>query len=556
MEKITPTPLNPEKPFAADRATAISEAIPALSSLPLRRAAAIHEAIRTLIKRKGDNFSLVDIIERTRPTAEEQLLKHVTPSQETKPLDERRKIWEQDPQRFAQELARDNERLKKEAERTQRLLEQSGLDVRQIIKAKSPPRDQDFKLSLRELSNLFDPVSGKLIIPASYNLSNSTFAKFYDNYHKVGYFQSEQGRVELRGWTFYAYKEKSNVESKLRVIQEDLDKTLAIVSEYALRRAEISSTRDYLLYLGILDLMKHHSITLFHALTYNERKLEFPQGREEFYKYQQARQQALELMKVSVRMFYQTLFGTDYDQGTDLTRLRQQMPGLVEFIRGAMLFELGPIPSKDDLKDKRKKYAYEKAQLNTRFRDLEVSNPLMIALGASEAVKNDTDMLIGIPSGGTETAIATQLIYELLQGRSPQLIFLPISLHSQLGKKITTADVVTFLGIYYPNLFTDKRILLVDDNSETGHTLGMAAQALVANNAGEISVHLVDFSTRRLTNPKNGAAKATEYYSRPATSSSTLGLTQINEKGEYAHNTKRDEDTRRAKIQSGKRDRW
>lgn len=561
--RINPQPIDPEKPFTADWQTAVSEALPILSGLPRRRAYAIREAMR-ILKSDSHHFSLVDMIEPKGSTEDEErrremdsVLKGIAPNQETKPLDERRKIWLQNPEGFSEELKRDDLRRKKAEERTQRLMGRLGLDAKQILKQNLPLKDQDFKLSLRELSSLFDPISGRIIVPASYGLSNSVFSGFYDNFHKVGFFHSAEGRVELRGRTFYAAKEKGDVEVKLEGIKEDLDKVLGIVSEYAGKRAEISNVRDYLLYLGILDLMKHHSITLFHALTYNERKLEFPSDRGEFDRYQEKKLQALELMRVSVRMFYQTLFGKDYDSGVDLERIQEDLPDLVSFIqesiKESVLSEISSSPQqRSHAVNSKKEYEDKKARLDSRFRVLEVANPLMIALGAHEAVKKhpDTDMVVGIPSGGTEVAFVTQLIFELQQNHSPQLVFLPISLHSKIDKTITPVDLAAFLGEYYRDLFDSKKILLVDDNSETGDTLGLTAQALLAKKADKISVHLVDLSTKRLTRLTSPAS----YYHRPSVSPSTLGLTQLDERGKYAHEKQRGEDFMRARIQAQETD--
>lgn len=536
-----------ERPFTTDRQTAISEALSTLTAMPGRRAAAVFEAIRSL-KGERHHFSLVDILQPSQPTPSKRLLKHITPNPETTPLEIRRRIWEQNPQRFAEQLARDDQKRRRETDRIHRLLGQPGLHAGEVIVPQTLPPDQDFKLSLRELSNLFDPISGKIIIPARYNLSSSVFAKFYDNQHKIGYFQSDQGRIELRGQTFYtASQEQAAPEVKLQVIQKDLDKILTIVSDYAAKRGEISNPRDYLLYLGILDLMKHHSITLFHALTFTERLLDFPQNRESFYQYHQYRQQALELMNVSVRMFYQTLTGFDYDQAVNLNKIQNGLPQLIQHIQGLTLTDTDPLIT------------------DSRFRVLETSNPFIIALGAYKAVQQHsrTDIIIGIPSGGTETAQVVQLFYEQRYKRSPQLVFLPLSIHSQLSKikKIVQSDISSFLSRFYPNLFQDKNILLVDDNSETGQTLGMAARALQDNHSSSIAVHLVDLSTRRLTDQRElvkerAGRKDRSYFSPAVSSRSTFGLTQLDERGNYAHNTQRQTDIKNAQLQSRETDRW
>lgn len=507
-----------------NRQTASHKAIPTLSELPLKRAAAIHQAINTITSR-NHHFSLVDMLDSEDSIQVNRALKNAAPAQETKALDLRRKIWEMEPEKYANELASDNKRMEKDEERKQR--ETSLINARQILKSRSPSKDRDFKLTLREISNLFDPVSGRIIIPANFDLVSSPIASFYDASHRVGSMTANKGRVELRGYTYYLAAEPITIEEKFRLIGEDLVRTLDFAEKYAYKRGEIANAKDYLLYLGILDLMKYHAMTLFHALTYNERLMKFPQNKEEFYEYQKYRQQVLQLMQTSTRLFYQTLFGADYDRDLDLGKIQQGIPILTNYIRDSMLSEAGN-------NDK------AKARLNARFRNLEVNDPLIIALGVQETVRKnpDTDMIVGIPSGGTEAAMVAQLIYQLKQNRLPQLFFLPVSVHSRLGKAITDQDVAAFLATYYPNLFVGKKILLVDDNSETAHTLDMAAAALKINQAGLIAVHLVDFSTRRLINPNYSMEDEQTFYN-PVISPSTLGLTQLNEKGEYVHNSQR-----------------
>lgn len=562
---INPPPLHPEKPFAANREIVVREASDMLSSLPHRRASSIREAIKSLTNERH-HFSLVDMIESEKPVTDDEkrrrlminsIQKNAYPSPMTTSFDERRKIWEMDPERFASEIERDDARRLLIAETRQRLAEETDANIKEIIADRVQPHDPNYRMSLRELSNLFDPVSGKIIVPASYNLSQSELATFYDNNHKIGFIQSHEGKVELRGRTYYAAKEyKTDVEDKIRIIQDDMDKVLGVVSNYAQRRQEISNPRDYLMYLGILDLMKHHSITLFHTLTYNERKLKFPTDRDEFYAYQERRQQALGLMRTSVRMYYQTLFGKDYDEGVDLETVRNGLPQLTGYIRNSMLSEAGTLSS-DATADEVRAYKEKRAHLNNRFTNVEVNNPFMISLGVQEAVKRhpDTDMIVGIPSGGTETAFVTQLVFEHKTGKTPQLVLLPLAFHSKVGKRITTPDVSAFLGTYYRNSFDSKKILLVDDSSETGKTLGMAAQGLLANHAEEVSVHVLDLSTRRLTHPIEAAEQDTRLYYRPNSSPTTLGLTPLDENGEYAHNSQRSKSIKQAIAQSQK-PRW
>ncbi len=375
--------------------------------------------------------------------------------------------------------------------------------------------EQNAGLSLREINRLFDPYLGSLILPKGINLKGSPLSGFFTD-HRI--FRDGEV-VELRGDNYVvALNTHKKADKKLEIIESDLLDGLAMISQ--IKREEISTPQDYLLYLGILDYLKMHSITLFNSLTYGERVGKFPQpDTEEERKYIEYREKASKLARVCTRMFYQTLFGVEYDGDFDIDQ--EYLKQLVSYINDQMIL--------DAATQSLGKLSY------ARIRYPEINHPLVIALGAQEVVRlhPGADTIVGIPTGGTEVAIVTQIIYELLNKKNTGVVFLPISLHSEIHTQPSQENLSMSFQRISGGIIQDKNVILVDDNSSSGKTLLLAKNVLMANGVRSVVVHLAEFDGRKLIEPASETDN--KNYFNPQASPTTMGIHRFGIKNPHQH---------------------
>lgn len=243
---------------------------------------------------------------------------------------------------------------------------------------------------------------------------------------------------------------------------------------------------EFLLYLGVLDYLKSHSTTLFHALTFRERRGDLPQSPDQNDIYLQYRQKASELMIDLTQKFYQTCIGCPYTTSFNFKDIAVSVNDLTTYL--SILFDID-----------KKHYSYH-------FTYPEANQPLPILLGSQEAsLHNPTiETIVGIPSGGTEAAIAAQLAYQCIHKKSPQLIFLAQSIHGFHHKGgLDTEQINELINNLHPNSIKGRGVLLVDDSANTGATLQTVANALWKAGAKDIQVHLVNHDPERIVDKYN-----------------------------------------------------
>lgn len=394
-------------------------------------------------------------------------------------------------------------------------------------------RGHEGSLNIREVNGIFSPATGSIIITESLKTSDSPLSAFFrsdpDNPHLRRTYQTGD-YTELRGRNYFIAKvQNRSAQEKYATIQKDLVDGITLLAQ--IKREEINNPKDYLLYLGLLDYMKMHTQTIFHALTYNERHGVTVDDPKDLKEYQLRNQQAIDLMQQYTRMYYQTLFGIDYDQPkADPIQMTEHIKKLINYAR----------------KEGERAVSKGLGKPYHRFKYPEVNHSLVIALGVQEAaLKNpDAEVLVGIPTGGTETAIVTKLMYENLLGRSPELLFIPLSIHSEIKGKngfISANDLMdqyynrlsNLVYRYYKQSLFRRSVLLIDDNSASGQTLEIMVRVL-RDNLAKVSVHLAEYDGRRFL-LTTGAKVAPEDYFDPSTSPTTKGLTQVGLNNKHAY---------------------
>lgn len=320
-------------------------------------------------------------------------------------------------------------------------------------------------------SEIFDPATGAIMIEGQ--IPESELGEFFT----ASRICEVENHTELRGVNYYISLDKYRNEptKKIQVISNDIQDGLQVLSKVDPK--EIRTEKDYLLYLGVLDYLKMHSITIFHALTYGERSLHIPEDETERTRYFQYRDQSLQLMQTLTRSFYQASIGQLEVLPTNPQDLLFSAKSLLEYLKGTVK------------PDEFFKFTYP-----------EVNNPLVIMLGAQEAAIENPNIqtIIGVPSGGTETAIATQLAYEYLHNYSPEVLFIALSMHSKFSDKLNTEQLTQLIQTLYPNSVQGKNVLLIDDNANTGSTIQTMSEAVLALGALSESVHLAQHDPTRL----------------------------------------------------------
>ncbi len=500
----------------ADRSEAVKNADLFLGKLPMNKALAIIRAIHWIDGTEEKKyFSLSDVI---RPSDNEGKI-----GRGIKPLSPARTL-----QRRVRQLYPDV--LRKY---------ETALPVEKPDETTDDERSSTFKnkLTLRELSGLFAE-DGSLIIPMdSFQFPESPLRNFFNFRRRFGNFDQTDGLLALKGLNYkVAADSKRNYFGKFEDMGQDLGDAMDIASYY--NRREIDTPESLLLYLGVLDYAKKHALTIYHLLTYNERALA-PQHDPEYLRHQE---QALELMETTTRMYYQALLGLEYDNSLTPVQLKKIITPLLTYTRQKTGNDVLGDKYVDDFEGFQNSKGDRQMilQINERFKTPETQHPLLIALGAQEAVRKypNTQHIVGIPSGGTEAAIVTQMLFQVLNNKITEIDFIPLSLHSGI-KGISQEKLNEYLKATYGDKFKDQCVLVVDDNSPTGSTIAHTARALVTAGAQQVNTHIVDFDPTRILK-RYGPQPDTYHLVDP--DGSTLGITSINEHGAYRQPTANRED--------------
>ncbi len=312
---------------------------------------------------------------------------------------------------------------------------------------------------------LVNPKLGTFVFQSG-KLPDSPLGDFYT---ESRFFDRKGEALELGGPNLYcSVDQKLGVTDKIKVMQNDLMVGLETISK--IDRKNLTS-EDLPLYLGILNILKTHSICIFNAITYPERegKQETSEG------YLEAKTQSKDLTIQITRMYYQAMLGMNFDNGNQ--DLRNITNKLLQYMNENI--DPGEVH---------------------RFILPEATNPLSIMLGASEtALRNpDTETIIGIQSGGIEAAVVLQMAYETYySSNKPSLIFAPISVHSKNYEAMTPEQVLSIL-LPHKELISERNVVLVDDNTNTGTTLELTNFALQKLHGKSNSAFIVELDPERI----------------------------------------------------------
>ncbi len=285
-------------------------------------------------------------------------------------------------------------------------------------------------------------------------------------------FERRNEILELGGPNlFVSLDVKKGVAEKIDVVEHDLLEGLAVLAKTD--RSTLDEN-EFLLYLGVLDLVKTHSMVMFNAITYPEREKKLPKTKEGLEKYEQAKSKSKNLAIMMTRMYYRGISGTEYDQDP-----------------------------KDLIEAAKEVLAYSKENIEPgevyKFTFPEARNPISIILGASEtALKNpEVDTVLGIQSGGVEPAIVLQMMYEIYHKKSVDLVIVPVSVHSTNYEAMTPEQVEELISSDKPKI-ENRNVVIAEDNSNTGTTLEIASTVLKNMGAKSDLAFIVDLDPDRI----------------------------------------------------------
>lgn len=363
--------------------------------------------------------------------------------------------------------------------------------------------------TLRTVDDYWDRNLGSTILPANIDLAPQALGPELEPlgrfYTEDRMFAPREGRKELRGERYFVTAQLDiPADRQLEVMRSDVTSALSVIG--SVDRGNINSGGNFLAYLGVMDYLKIHSLTLFHALTYDERYLQFvkPGDRR---RYQELRDMSADMARESVRRYYQTFLGLPSDGELDAKKFWSEFKKVSKYVGGQS--EASIWGNRGSAGDSRLKYP-------------EVNHPLVIALGAQEAViaNPNTDVVVGIPSGGTELAYCAELLYEL-RDRNVDVVQIPVSHRFYRNQ----GDLNAMVERDYRYILDGRSALVVDDNASTGTTVSYVGRA-IARLASEVAVHTAEFDGRRLDKERG-----TEFFSSSA-SPSTMSIAEIQTSGD------------------------
>ncbi len=332
------------------------------------------------------------------------------------------------------------------------------------IGLKSTAWSKDF-ISLKDIPNFsaqFEPWTGAIKLPKL--AESSPLQSFF----------SLAGRASVwgqnlmdRGARYYLVTDPAlgGVETKLSVLRKDMADALAIV--VSVDRQDL--TPDCLpYYLGVLDYLKQDTLALYHVMIQPEKEGQIDNLPADWDK---LKGESFQLARQFTRMYYQACLGRHYDTHVSVAATTNTI-------------------------DQIKSYIQTNLNSVSNFKLPEIDHPLKIMLSASRAVsKNqEVDTILALPRGSTQVGIAIQLGYELLQGFSPELIMVPLSIYSHRTQNQGVPIADQFVHYIQRFNLADRVILLVDDNSHTARTLKVVidAEKQVGNDDNAVAIVEVD----------------------------------------------------------------
>ena len=274
--------------------------------------------------------------------------------------------------------------------------------------------------------------------------------------------------VHLRG-TRYTISSNPTFELRQKLVsfQEDYQQALEALPQ-----------QKYVIFqLGIADYIKNTVLTILNSFIYEEKI-----GYYKFTRpiYQKRRQAGLQLALNACELFYGS-FTNNHEMYTI---------GYEGLKKNISVFE----KMSEDILD-----AYRKGTFSSRHLTRpEAAHPQLMALAAYNYARfgsNQPDVIVGLPSGSTELALTHYLSQKVLSKNNPDLLLIPVSLHSikhDFDNYSVAQNALPRFIKHYERKLENKKILIVDDNSSTGRTVQKLYDAIKKANPMSIDVAVAE----------------------------------------------------------------
>ena len=254
-----------------------------------------------------------------------------------------------------------------------------------------------------------------------------------------------RGKVHLRG-TRYTIASNPTFELRQKIVNlcEDFEQALA----------NLDGEPSLIFQVAMADYIKNSAVTLLNSYMYGEKIGHYHFGDPI---YQAIRRDGQKLAEATVLLFY-SLMGRNKLIGEAFNEVLQHSGALRRMA--------------DSIVESYKSGVFSSRHMTRP----EASHPGLIALSAlrTTRIAKRPDLLVGLPSGSTELAMAHKAAWYFFGSKKVPLLLFPISLHSV--KHDFEADPASLGALQrfankHKSVIKNKNLVLLDDNSSTGRTL-------------------------------------------------------------------------------------
>lgn len=315
----------------------------------------------------------------------------------------------------------------------------------------------------------------KLLDPKLYGadggvkMSKQVFDKFASPYFLKSRRAVEYaGQVYLRG-TRYTISANPTFElrQKLNTFKEDLDEGLA----------ELTVENNPLFQLAIADYIKNSVVTMLNSYLHEEKTGKY---RFESVSYQAVRKEGQAYAQATVDLFY----------GVMLQSQRLASDGYRQLVERRKIFD----KMQEHIVEEYERGVFSSRHITRR----EASHPLIIAAAVAQYAREGMrgpEVIVGLPSGGTELALAHATGQRLLNNNFSSVLLVPISLHSAKSEfdsvQLEPSDLRRW-ATHHRKELSRKKVVVVDDNSSTGRTIQLLVDLLVKEKARVVQVAVAE----------------------------------------------------------------
>lgn len=331
------------------------------------------------------------------------------------------------------------------------------------------------RFSFADLPNyqyLTSEASGAYLLPRLDAISDKAVQEYYsDNrVRREGMHTTNRGPVYYRQ---YIDSVKGDFGAQLGLVEAETSAALDV-----LRNPALLNDNDHIAVLGVEDNLRGNLLSTYLSLmnvfrdtVHSNDAVELAELADSLY----------EIYNQAVSLQYGHMLGLDYDREGLVNKIEDGIRVLRQY-----------------------KDICTKENLSPKFKNPEIDNPLMIAVRANYLCQQypDTDILVGLTSGGVELAAVSKLFYEQNYRKSVDILSYPISVHN--GQTMWSSDKAAHtsqdeidksMGI---ERVRGQRVVVCEDNSNSGQTLDRVVNRIKSYGASDVHFAVVEIDPTRV----------------------------------------------------------